>query len=76
MIDGSLDYLTGAHELTSLRNRAGIPDDDIDFLSFSGVHSETDHLPIGSYRNNWSKEALARHDPEIQEATKLSLIHI
>jgi len=70
MIDGSLDYLTGAHELVSLRTRADIPEDDVDFLSFSGVRSETDHLPIGPHRSNWSKEALARHDPEIQEATR------
>ena len=67
MIDGSIHYLEGACELASLRFEVGLPEDDKDFLAFTGVSSETDHLPLGSARQYWSAEALARHEPEIQK---------
>ena len=70
MIDGSIHYLEGACELASLRFEVGLPEDDKDFLAFTGVSSETDHLPLGSARQYWSKEALARHKPEIQKTIK------
>lgn len=68
MLDGSISYLEGAIELSVLRFEVGLPADDKDFLVFSGVSSETDHLPIGTARQHWSKEALARHEPEVQQS--------
>lgn len=70
MIDGSTHYLEGAIELSSLRFDVGLPEDDQDFIAFSGIASEIDHLPIGAPRQYWSKEALERHEPEIQESIK------
>ncbi len=70
MLDGSIHYLEGAIELSSLRFEVGIPADDKDFLAFTGVSSETDHLPIGSARKYWSKDALDRHEPEILKSIK------
>ena len=70
MLDGSVHYLEGAIELSSLRFEVGLPEDDQDFLAFTGVSSEVDHLPIGAPRQHWSKEALDRHEPEIQKSIK------
>ncbi len=70
MLDGSIHYLEGAIELSSLRFDVGLPENDSDFLAFTGVSSEVDHLPIGAPRQYWSKEALERHGPEIQQSIK------
>lgn len=70
MLDGSIHYLEGAIELSALRYEVGLPEDDEDFLVFSGIASEIDHLPIGAPRQYWSQEALNRHEPEIQESIK------
>jgi len=70
MLDGSIHYLEGAIQLSSLRFELEIPDDDKDFLVFASVSSETDHLPLGAAREYWSKEALDRHEPEIQQTIK------
>jgi hypothetical protein len=42
-----------------------------DFITFRGVDSETDHLPVDIERKNWSAEALKRKDEEIAEAEAL-----
>jgi len=68
MLDGSVNYLEGVIELSSLRLEVGLPEDDKDFLAFTGVSSEIDHLPIGSVRRYWSQDALDRHEQEIQES--------
>jgi hypothetical protein len=68
MIDGSIHYLEGVIELSSLRFEVGLPENDDDFLIFSGVASEIDHLPIGQVRQHWSLEALKRYEPEIQQS--------
>ncbi|MCH9690664.1 MAG: DUF2489 domain-containing protein [Gammaproteobacteria bacterium] len=70
MLDGSIHYLEGAIELFSLRFEVGLPEDDKDFLAFTGIASEIDHLPIGTPRQYWSQEALDRHEPEIQQSIK------
>jgi len=70
MIDGSIHYLEGAIELSSLRFQVDVSEDDQDFLAFTAVASEIDHLPIGPPRQYWSEEALKRHEPEIQESIK------
>jgi hypothetical protein len=45
---------------------------DADFELFDAVDSETDHLPVDSERQNWSRDALARKDEEIAKAESAS----
>jgi len=70
MLNGSVNYLEGAIELASLRFEVDVPEDDKDFLAFTGVASEIDHLPIGNIRIHWSKKSLERHEAEILSTTK------
>lgn len=70
MIDGSVHYLEGAIELSTLRFEVGLSEDDKDFLAFTVVSSEVDNLPIGAPRQYWSQEALDRHEPEVQKSIK------
>lgn len=59
MLDESIHHLEGANELSSLRFEIGLPEDDKDFLAFTGSSSEVEHLPIGASRLHWSQIALA-----------------
>ncbi len=68
MLDGSIHYLEGAIELSSLRFEVEVAEGDQDFIAFVAISSEIDHLPIGAPRQHWSTEALERHEPEIQES--------
>jgi len=70
MLDGSIHYLEGAIELSSLRFEVSLPENDKDFLAFTGVISGIDHLPIGAPRQYWSLGALYLHEPEIQQWAK------
>lgn len=70
MLVGSIPYLEGAIELSSLRFEVGVQDNDADFIAFTAVASEIDHLPIGSARQYWAAEALNRLEPEIQQFTQ------
>lgn len=70
MLDGSINYLEGAIKLASLRFEIEVGEDDGDFLAFTGISSEIDHLPLGSAREFWSTKALESHEPEIQRAVK------
>lgn len=69
MLNGEVEFLEGAIELASLRHEAAIEENDTDFNAFVVIASETDNLPIGASRALWSKEALAKHQPEIDAAT-------
>lgn len=68
MIEGSIHYLGGAIELSSLRFELGLPENDSDFLAFAAVASEVDHLPLGATRQYWSQEALNKHESEIEQS--------
>ena len=80
MLNGSIDYLEGSVELASLRFKVGVSEFDQDFLSFVGIASEIDHLPIGASREHWSPSALERLAPEIEStkewAKEISLCHL
>ena len=67
MLNGTKNYLEGAIKLSELGHRTDV--DNEDFLVFQGISSDIDHLPIGFVRRHWSKEALERHEFEIQEMT-------
>jgi hypothetical protein len=68
ILDGSIHYLEGAVELSSLRFEIGLPENDPDFLAFTAVASEIDHLPLGTARQYWSQEALNKHELEIEQS--------
>ena len=71
-----MEAIPGACILTKLRydllpdGVTGWIERDEDFDAFVGICSETDHLPIGFERRNWSAEALAEKDPEVIEAER------
>lgn len=58
MLDDSINYLEGAIKLSELSFQVSIGDDNDGFLMFIRIASEVDHLPLGSVRQYWSKEAL------------------
>ena len=70
MLENSIDYLEGAVEISSLRFELGLANNDEDFLIFAIISSETDHLPIGNAKLQWSKEALLALIPEYESSTK------
>lgn len=69
ILAGSTPLLEGCHALASLRDavEAGVPDPDFQTLTL--ISSECDALPVGSGREHWSAEALARLQPELESAT-------
>ena len=70
MLEGSVPYLEGCIRLHALLVEADLADNDADLTAFKAVESEIDHLPIGSVRERWSKEALERLEPEIERSTQ------
>jgi len=69
MMNGTKNYLEGAIEISSLCHEAEVDINSEEFIVFRGISSEVDHLPIGEARKLWSKEALEKHEPEIQKST-------
>lgn len=39
---------------------------DNDFLTFRVIDSQSDHLPVGRFREGWANDALAKKDMEIK----------
>ena len=67
VINGRVSVIETAKYLSYLRTwfRA---DSDPDFLTFTAIDSETDHLPVGDERKHWSEEALLQKDVDIRKA--------
>jgi hypothetical protein len=65
VFSGQLSYLEATRPLLTLLREVGVCDDDPDLLALVVVDSESDHLPIGSQRQNWSAEALERKAQEL-----------
>src|SRR4051812_7924138 len=68
ILRGELGIIEGSRQLCSLQFRVSSLDHNPDFLSFVGIDSETDHLPVGDVRRHWAADALARKDIEIRKA--------
>ena len=68
MLDGQLSFLIGSRRLAALHHEIDAADDDADFLIFVAIDSDTDALPLGAVREHWDQDALARLEPEIEEA--------
>lgn len=69
--DGKLNVVEGAWQLSALRYDVSQKDFDDDFMLFVAIASETDHLPVGEVRKQYSSNALRKADAEIAEAEKL-----
>jgi hypothetical protein len=70
MLDGELSFLIGSRRLAALRHETDTAAGDADFLIFLAIDSETDALPLGAVREHWDRAALARLEPEIEEAER------
>ena len=66
ILDGRVGVLEGSRKMGRWRFSVG-PENDSDFITFVGIDSETDHLPLGKSREGWNAEALAKKDLEIAE---------
>jgi hypothetical protein len=67
LIEGRVGVIETARAMIQYRSwfRVG---NDPDFMTFVGIDSETDHLPIGSVRQHWDNAALEKKDVEIKRA--------
>jgi hypothetical protein len=63
-----VDIFDASWEIAGLRGELEIDFSDDDLMAFVLVVSETDTLPVGVEALNWSKEALARKEPEVRHA--------
>ncbi|GGC77306.1 hypothetical protein GCM10011396_25580 [Undibacterium terreum] len=68
MQSGEMSYLLGARKLDALRHEASVKNDDEDFMVFVAIASDTDDFPLGTVREYWDKDALAKLQPEIDAA--------
>ena len=73
MLEGQLSFLIGSRRLAALRHETDAAADEADFLVFVAIDSNTDALPLGSVREHWDQGALARLEPEIEEAEHWAL---
>jgi|ERR1700722_6302862 hypothetical protein len=67
LIAGRLGVIAASRELSRFRYDVE-PQIAKVLLTFAGIDSETDTLPIGEVRKEWSRESLDRKDKEIKEA--------
>lgn len=67
MCEGRISFIEGAREICALSHAIGLSD-EADMIAFVVVDSETDGLPMGSVRNLWQPEALAKLQPEIERS--------
>jgi len=67
LIGGRLGVIAASRELSQLRHDVEPQLAEI-LLTFTGIDSETDTLPIGRVRKEWNRDALDRKDREIAEA--------
>jgi Protein of unknown function (DUF2489) len=61
---GTLGLIEASRLLVSCAHRLR-EDSNSEFSFFVAVESETDHLPVGEYRNQWAADSLKAKDKEI-----------
>jgi hypothetical protein len=72
ILDGSMSIIAGSRQLRAFCGGHGRIDEfDPDFLTFVGIDSETDDLPVGESRHHWAAQALAKKDVEIARCEDL-----
>jgi hypothetical protein len=67
LVIGEIGVIAASRELGHLRNEVEPPLANA-LVTFTAIDSETDALPIGDVREEWSPDALKRRDKEITEA--------
>jgi hypothetical protein len=70
LIDGRAGVIESARSLCRLAYSVRDQKDE-SFVFFTAVDSESDALPVGKERENWSPEALERQDMLIHEFEKV-----
>lgn len=71
ILDGRIGVIEASRELSGLRFGVGGDEWDPDFITFVGIDSETDDLPVGQVRQHWAPDALAAKDAEIARCEKM-----
>jgi DNA-directed RNA polymerase subunit RPC12/RpoP len=69
LVAGRLGVIAASRELSRLRHDVEPQVAEV-LLTFVGIDSETDTLPIGVVRKEWNPEALERKDRQIAEAER------
>jgi hypothetical protein len=64
-LDGRIGVIQASRQLSALRFAIAGDESDPDFLTFVGIESETEDLPVDQARQQWSPDALAAKDAEI-----------
>jgi len=65
-LSGDIGLIEASRELVSYAHRLRETNDS-DFVFFIAVNSETDHLPVGKWREGWAADSLAKKDKEVEE---------
>lgn len=66
ILSSQIKMIEGCHAMASLLFGLPLQLED-DFIIFTAVASDTDHLPLGEERKNWDKKVLIEKDTEILE---------
>ena len=67
LVIGEIGVIAASRELGRLRHEVEQSLADV-LVTFTAIDSETDALPVGDVRKEWSLDALKRKDKEITEA--------
>ncbi len=68
IVSNHIGVIEASRLLARLRFGVAVDQWDPDFITFVGIDSETDDLPLGEARHHWSPSALALKDVEIAHA--------
>jgi hypothetical protein len=71
ILDGRVGVIEASRSLVALRFEVAVDEWDPDFITFVGIDSETDDLPVGQARQHWASDALAQKAPEIARCEDL-----
>lgn len=66
MLRGEMHLIEGCRKICNLRHKMNNLNDS-EFLHFQGIDSETDHFPLGEFRNKCALEFLRRADAEMEQ---------
>ena len=70
VLDGRTTVLEAVRQLVSLAHTDAVAElEDRRFII--GLDSETDHLPVGAFRNLWAPDSLKEKDVEIARVEEL-----
>jgi hypothetical protein len=69
LIAGQVGVIAASRQLSHLRHEVEPRVAEV-LLTFTGIDSETDALPIGRVRKEWNQDALKVKDREIEDAER------